>query len=363
MNAQSNRLVSVLAIVAGLVMLFSLVEHYWPIGPDYYYHYRPLADEWVSGSWRLYGDDQVYLVYPPWSALFIAPLGLMSLDAGKAALFLLTTICIVASLRLIYGRWRVPRWVLFVSLANLYTLDALLRGQLDTVALFGMVSAWWAARNNHPWILSIALCVATVKPPANIVLPLLAILFELRHWSIGNIARVATFPLLCIAGSFVVFGLTWPVEFLQNLQGPINYLSISLWRAGNLLGIPSTWIGAMCTVLVLLVLYEILHSPLNLRALSIAIAANLLVTPYANGDYYVLLIPAFAYVAARNWKWSVLAYAFSFTPLLRTVFGYDAAVADLFFPVILLACSWFLPDRTAQDHASPSKGTARSAMV
>lgn len=362
-NLINRRMFVILAMLAGIAILFFVVERYWPLVPDYYYHYRPLADEWVSGSWRFYEDVQLYLGYPPWSAVFIAPLGLLSLDAGKAALFVLTVVCAVASLRLIYDQWRIPPWVLFASLANLFMLDVLLRGQLDTVALFGLVLAWWSARRHRPWLLGLALCLATVKPPANIVLPLLAVLYELRRWAWRDIAKTAAWPILAVAGSFAVFGLNWPFEFVKNLQGPINYLSISVWRAGGLLGISPVWIGALCAGLILFVLREVRRSPLDLRILSTSIAVNLLVTTYANGDHYVLLIPAFAYVAMINRKWSVVAYALTFTPVLCIALGYDAAVADLLFPALLLACAWFLPNRPAQDQERPRDEAVRPAMV
>lgn len=347
------------AAIAGLVLVFFVAERYWPLGPDYYYHYRPLADEWISGSWDMY-SGRLYLAYPPWSAVVIAPLGLLPLESGKAALFVFTLVCIGASLRLIYGRWRIPPWVLFASLANLFTFDALLRGQLDGVVLLGMVLAWWAARNRRPWLLSFALCVATIKPPINVALPLLVILFELRHWPRREIVAVAVLPILSVVGAFAVFGLNWPVDFLHNLQGPINYLSISIWRAATSLGLSPVWIAALCVLIIILVAHNVWRSPLELRSLSIAVAANMLITPYANGDHYVLLIPAFAYVAQQNWRWSVVAYILSYTPLLRVPLGYDAAIADLLFPVVLLACAWLLTSRT---ETRADKSTAQPASI
>jgi hypothetical protein len=341
-----------LAGIFAVVLTFLAAERYWPMGPDYFYHYRPLAEYWLAGNWHTYAaDSPVYLAYPPWSAAFIAPLGLFSLEAGKAALFVLALLCLFASLQLVYGAKRVSLWVFFASAANMHTFDMLLRGQLDSVVLFGLVLAWWAVRRGQPLILSLALCIATVKPPANIVLPLIVVLIQLRHWRRADVAKVAVLPTLTLIGSFVIFGVDWPVGFVQRMEGPVNYLSISLWRAADLLSLPAVLVGILCAALVAISLYAAWRLPLSLRIFGIAIAANLLITPYANGDHYVLLIPAFVYVAQNNKKWSVVAYILTFTPLLRIWLGYDAAVVDILYPVFLLACLWFLDSKPSRRDA------------
>jgi hypothetical protein len=76
--------------------------------------------------------------------------------------------------------------------------------------------------------------------------------------------------------------------------------------------------------------------------LSVALATNLAFTPYANDNHFVVLIPAFIFVARHDWRLAVLAYLTTWTPLLRLIWGYGASSIDIVYPFVLLVASWLV---------------------
>jgi hypothetical protein len=328
---------------AGLLMLVLIMERVFPLGSDYFYHFRPLAEQWNEGYWHIYDGARERLLYPPWSLFVILPLGWFSLDMSKAVLLVTSIVAIVLALRLFYLSRRTPILMLVMALTHLHAFDMYIRGQFDSLVLLGVVLAWWAVAQRSPLWLSFALCLATVKPPAAIALALLLFLLAIRGWTRREQLQVLVYPALCLLVSFVAFGIDFPLDFISNLEAPLAYLSISLWRAADLFGIPSVVLVPPLIIAVGLWLRLAWREGVTLRVLAIALAVNFVFVPYANGNHYISLLPAFVYVASRNWKIAVLIYLLTWTPLLRAWLGYDAAILDIGYPIALLIACWRLP--------------------
>ena len=340
----AQKLLPVLIIGLVLVILFVLLERMFPLGADYFYHFRPLADQWTEGYWHIYDGVRERLLYPPWSLFVILPLGWFPLDTSKALLLIATIAAIVIALRRLYAPRKIPLLVMAMALTHLHAFDMYIRGQFDSLVLLGVVLAWWAVRQRKPLWFSFALCLATVKPPAGILLALLLFLYAVRGWSRRELLQIAVFPILCLVISALAFGIDFPLDFINNLESPLAYLSISIWRGAQLLGLPSIIIVPFMLVALGAWLRLAWREGATLRVLALALATNFVFVPYANGDHYVSLLPAFVYVASRNWKVAALIYLTTWTPLLRLLGGYDLAAIDILYPISLcLACWWLTP--------------------
>lgn len=361
-TASLNRwFVPALVLTAAMVGIFLVLERVFPLGADYYYHFRPLADQWVDGYWHIYDGTRQHLLYPPWSLFVILPLGWFPLDTSKALLLMTSIGALILALRLLYVPQKTPILLMVMGLTHLHAFDMYIRGQFDSLVLLGVVLAWWAIQRRSPLWLSFALCLATVKPPAGILLALLFFLYAIRGWSWREWAQVAVFPLICLVVSVIAFGVDFPLDFINNLEPPLAYLSISIWRGAELLGLPSLVIIPFMVAAVGAWLWLVRQEGLTLRTLGIALATNFIFVPYANGDHYVSLLPAFVYVASRSWKLAALIYLLTWTPLLRAVVGYDGAIIDILYPISLsLACWWLKPEPQPIPHASARSGSAPS---
>jgi hypothetical protein len=338
-------------IAIGVWLFVFLAERYFPMGADYTFYFRPLAEQWRDGYWHIYDGVRNRLLYPPWSMFVIAPLGWFPFDTARALLLLVSVLAIIAALRLLYHPRKIPVWILIMALTHLHSFDMYVRGQFDSVVLLGIALAFWAFQRKQPLWFSLALCLATVKPPAGWALVLIVFMIGIRGWSLREKLLASVFPIVCLVISVIAFGIDFPIQFLNNLEQPVDYLSISLWRFANANGIPLFVLFPPLLIAGFCWLRLALREGVTLRVIAIALATNFVFIPYANGDHYVMLLPAFIYVAARHWKLATLIYLLTWTPLLRLVLGYDAAILDIFYPFALLLASWFLVPHTA---AAPS---------
>ena len=297
------------ALLAGMaVVIFLVVLTFFPLGNDYYYYYRPLAEQWLRGDHTMYDGLNQRLFYPPWTLFIILPLGVPSLEAGSAVLTTASLMCLLLALYVLRRLQPIPRYGLVLALVNLSVVDLIIHGQLDMFTLAGMVLGWWAVEKRNPLLLGAGFCLMSMKP-VNIVLPVLVFLIAIRKWSWRDIGLVFTAPLLMLAASSALVGFDWPLKYVANYHDPVSKFAISIWRGMAVLNLP-TWLPAIPGVVALLAfLRRAWREGLTEWTLGIAIATNLAFTPYAHGHYYVALIPAFLSVSRRDWRWAVLAWA------------------------------------------------------
>lgn len=318
------------------------------IGPDFYFTYYATGSKWLGGEGPLYGltyeQADVGFYNAPWLLLILVPTALLPLALGQAIWHVASGLLLIGSAH-VWTRPQVsPVWIA-LSIANLFTVDLLLRGQIDALLLAGVMLGWLAVREERPWQLSAAFAILLVKPP-NVLLVMLLFSIAARRWSRRQWAIIVSVPLLLAVGSGVFVGFDWPLAYLRNAQQRpiIDYLSITLWRALDLLGLAAVPFVVLAGAAVAAFVRRAWRVGMTQQTVCIALATNLVFTTYANGNHYVLLIPVFLYVAQRNWRWGIAAYAASWSPLLRLPLGYEAAVVDLVYTLILWAGAWRWPD-------------------
>jgi hypothetical protein len=341
------------SIIAGLVIVTLLIAQVTFLGPDYYYAYYNTARIWLDGGRPLYDlthIDPLWRFYNlPWLLFPLLPFGLLPPTLGQAVWHVLSVLSLAAAIH-VYTRPRIsPVWVA-LCLLNLFTVDMLLRGQLDSFILLAVISGWWAIRHQRPYLLGVALIVMAVKP-VNLLLTFALFVLAIRNWPLRSWLKTAVIPVVVVVLTTLVVGLEWPIQFLRTYRDNplIVNLNSSIWRALDILNLPVFPFIIIAIAAVAAFFRLAWHEGLTPRTLSLALATNLLFTNYANGNHYVMLIPAFLYVAQRDWRYALLAFATTLTPLLRYWYGDQAAVFDLGYVSLLWLGVWFL-------HSTPSKG-------
>jgi hypothetical protein len=329
-----------LAMVVALVIVLARVM---PLGPDYYYTFRPIAERFLRGQTRLYDSHSYGLYSAPWSLALIIPLTFFSVPLGQAVLNVTSLLCILLAIHTLREPEQLP--VVFVALAiiNLHTFDLIIRGNLDAFMLAGVGLSWMAFQRKNPWLLSLGFWLMSSKP-VNVALAGLLFLFAMRRWPFKDWLKASSLLLISFGISLFVNGPDWPLRYVNTYKAdpPYTFLIVTVWRAAGALHLPIALIVAVCGVALAAWGYAVWKIGLTQLTLSLALATNLIVTPYALGYHYVLLVPAFLYIARRRPVWALLAYAATWTPLLRLRFGFGITWIDVVYPLILLAALWLI---------------------
>jgi hypothetical protein len=316
----------------------------WPLGVDFYYTYYPAARDWLRGELRLYEVDNGYGFYnTPWTLFLLAPLSLSTVEIGQSALNFLSLLCIIGSIHLLRNYRPVPSYVIVLAILTLFMFDLFVRGQIDALILFGVVLGWRGVRERRPWQAAIGFWLLTMKP-VNVLLASLMLLIAMRGWPRRDQLIAVSLVALSFLVSCLIVGVDWPLRYLRYSQEhpPLDYISISIWKGASLLGFPHWPILLAGTAAVVAFTAAAWKVGATDWTLSLAVSTNLVFTNYAQGNHYILLIPAYIFVARADWRLGLLAYLLTWTPLLRLFWGYDAAALDVLFAVLLLAASWVI---------------------
>ncbi|MCZ7539433.1 MAG: DUF2029 domain-containing protein [Anaerolineae bacterium] len=329
-------------IFAVTILLVIVLIDVWPIGADYYFTFRPVAESFLRGETRLYDAESLGFFKAPWTLLYLIPLTWFSLNTGQAILTVSTLLMLILATHLVRSCESIPRVALVFALLNLHTFDLLIRGQVDHLILLGIALGWWSIWRHRPWGLSLAFWLMAIKP-INVVLVAIVYLIAIRHWSRGEQVRALALPVVSLLVSFIFLGADWPLRYIDNYRvfsPPKAYLTLTVWRVARSVDLPFWPLILLAAACVALTLWLAWRVGLNRWTLSLALATNLVFAQYATGNHYVYLIPAVLFVTARSRRAGLLAYLTTFTPLLRLVFGVSIAPIDLLYPIALFVAAW-----------------------
>lgn len=318
--------------VAGLVAALALIVRTGP--SDYTFYLRPVAEAWLAGSSRLYDSAAAGLYNPPWSLLLTLPTVLVPAELGQALINALSAIGIVLALSR-FGKG-LPRWIWALAATPFFVFMLFIRGNLDGAVLLGICLSWWGATERRPWTLGLGLWLVSLKPIN--ALPLLPfVVFLTWRWSRKQRLKALVPLLASLLIAFPVSGFDWPMRYVRFslASPPAAYLTVNLWKFGQVLDLPiSTRVVAAALVLCATAfgVRQLRRPP---EAFGLAMAAWLLVTPYAQEIHYILLTPALLTLARHRRPAVGAAYLCSFLPLLRIPFGYGINYLDLAYPTVL----------------------------
>jgi alpha-1,2-mannosyltransferase len=252
-------------------------------------------------------------VYPPITALLIAPLAVLPDPAGRMLVLLLTLACVPLALRLLGVRdWRCYG----LALLTAPVLDSVSLGALSSVLLLGFAAAWryrdrryvaaactavTAVAKLFAWPLLVWL-VATRRIRTAIAAAVLALLLLVAGWGAIGFAGLSSYPHL--------------LRVLSKVEAVQSYSIVGLFRLDGAAATALTAVLALTVVLAVVVAAR--GADGDRRALSVAVAGALLATPVLWLHYLILLFVPIALARPRLSALWFVPLAFWVTPLAHS---------------------------------------------
>jgi hypothetical protein len=186
-------------------------------------------------------------------------------------------------------------------------------GQIDVIVAAGLVIGVLAL---NPYLRGLGILLALVKPQ----LTGLAVLVLLLHQPRRDVIKALAMPLAAVALSFLVYGFTWPIDWLSN---SLNSLPPHVWRMASV----DVWPYGILFVLTLFG-FKSFRSRFET-----ALVVSVLATPFFGVYSYVIFL-----VFRAPW-WSLpLSYVWL---LLHPMMGRSAMRFAWVLPVALLGLYYF----------------------
>lgn len=240
-NLRSQKLLTALAIVAGLILVSFLAAPFVPPSVDWHISFRPAALTLLSGESPY---DKVYIIHAPWALLMLAPFALFPENVGRVMLLF----CGLASYAFIARRLGAKPIAIIFLLLSPVVMHMLLNGNIDWLASFGFILP--------P---QIGLFFIAIKPQIGIAV---APFWLIEAWRQGGWKQVLTtfapFTIVLLL-SFALFGL-WPLGAVEVTGVSFN---ASLWPLSIPVGL------------------ALLVTAVRKRRIEYAMAASPCLSPYA----------------------------------------------------------------------------------
>jgi hypothetical protein len=317
----------------------ALLYAFLPLGVDFFDLFWPIPREWLLQGMPVYTAKRSGFYNPPWTVLLLLPFSLLPVRVGMVALTIFSVGALLWVLHTFTSGGSVGLLLPILALCNLHCFDLLQRGQIDAFALLGLALAFQAAIRHKPWHLSVALLLISVKP-VNVLLPLLAVFWQIRQWAPHNLAKAFSLPVLALATSFPLFGWDWPGRLAANFQHVTfqeAWMS-TLWRGLESLGL-SLWLGIALGILAAGYLAWVAkRTGVDQTFVAVAQVVTLTFTPYAGAYNYVsILVVSLPELLARSWVAALILWSLTFLPILRLWVPNTYWWVDIAFPLVAWA--------------------------
>ncbi len=303
-----------------------------------------IVRDWVVGKVDLYEAGSVYYNYTPWLLIFYLPFSFIPYPFGEILLNLIS-ICL-----LIWSTWYLSKPIswqsIAISLATIYTSMLIILVQWDAIVLASLSLAWIGVYRKKPWLVGIGLVGMTTKY-TNVIIPMLILLFAIRTWPIKKIFLAAILPLIIVGMSFFIAGLNWPVRYynLLNLtmayfqhyeiktifsdsSYPISYRFVSP-PLGLILQIVLAVIG-------LYLLFRLLRKEVSWDSMNLALALNLVISPYFTFYHIIYLAPLQAQLLKKNQIWGLALFGAALVDILLLWLGAGIIIYPITALVIVI---------------------------
>lgn len=359
-------------LAIGIIAFLLAFERYGFIGPDYLFFYRTATEDVWLGKSILYDGNTVSYPVLPWATIVWSPLLLFPLQMGQGVLLLLTLgsmLWYLVEMPRNQDDERVPVWVLLATLFMTPLFDLSIRGNHEGYMMLGLVMAWLGWRNQRPYLLGIGIALFVTKPIHMVLVGLFFTMGVLRQWPRQQWVGVVAPTLLMLLGSFMFFGIDWPMRYVHymtqvdmysdlSLQNPNFYLQAAIWRFFNeMFGVPVNQ-GYIISFVgyIGLTVFVLVNKRFDALALAWILSGSVFLSIYVQGYHYVLIAHAMALLlwrAPRRWGW---VWILSFTPFLRGFWGFQYVWIDnIYAMMVFIGITWLLwHDR----HESPAQTSA-----
>jgi alpha-1,2-mannosyltransferase len=252
-------------------------------------------------------------VYPPATALLVAPLAVLPDEAGRLLILLLTLACVPLALRLLGVRdWRCYG----LALATAPVLNTVSLGALSSLLLLGVAVVWRYRDRRH-----VAAAATAVTALSKLfVWPLVVWLFATRR--VRTALEAAALGLVLLVGGWAAIGFAglrgYPhlLHVLSQVEAVQSFSLVGLLRLEG--GTATALTAGLVAVVVAAVWLTARGEDGDRRALAVAVAGALLATPVLWLHYLVLLFVPLALARPRLSAAWFLPLAFWATPLAHS---------------------------------------------
>jgi Glycosyltransferase family 87 len=252
-------------------------------------------------------------VYPPVTALVLAPLAMLPVEVGRVLVLLLALACVLLALRLLDVRdWRCYG----LAVLTAPVVDTVSLGALSTVLLLGVAAAW---RYRDRCVVGAVAVAATVV--AKLFLwPLGIWLVATRRWRsalwtavLGGALLVGGWAVIGFAG---LSGYPHLLRVLSRVEAVESYSIVGLFRLTGSAALAVS--AALAALVAAALLLAARGEDADRRALAVALVGSVLATPVLWLHYFVLLLVPIALSRPRLSGLWFAPLAFWVTPLAHS---------------------------------------------
>jgi hypothetical protein len=303
-----------------------------------------IVRDWLAGKIPLYNPGSVYYNYAPWLLFVYIPLSLIPHPFGQ---LIFNTI----SLSLLIGStWYLAKpisWrMMAISLTTIYTGMLIIQGQWDAMVLASLTLGWIGVQRKNPWLFGIALVGITTKF-TNVIIPTLVLLYAVRSWPIKKLLRAAIIPLVTLGISFLMAGWDWPIRYSRLLKLTLVYFqqyqvttlfSKTLYPISYRLILPpfGLIVVIILAVITLYLLLRVTRHGVNLNSMNLAMALNLVVSPYITFHHIIYLAPIQAQLLKKYQVWGYILFGAAIIDILLMWLGVGLIIYPLASLLILI---------------------------
>jgi len=303
-----------------------------------------IVRDWVAGRTPLYSAGSVYYNYTPWLLFVYIPLSFIPHPFGQ---LIFNTISLSL---LIWSTWCLTKpvsWrVMAISLTTIYTGMMMIQGQWDALVLASLTLGWIGVQRKNPWLLGIALVGITTKF-TNVIIPTLLLLYAVRLWPIKKLIRAAIPPVITLGISFLIAGWDWPIRYSRLLKLTLLYFqqyevttlfSKTLYTISyRLIQPPFGYILVIfLAVITLYLLFRVSRQGVNLNSMNLAMALNLVVSPYITFHHIIYLAPLQAQLLKKYQVWGFVLFGAAIIDILLMWLGVGLIIYPLAALLILI---------------------------
>ena len=338
--------------VLGVVVIWGVYINS-PIVFDFSIYWRVI--ESLRAGAPLYSGQEFY--YAPWSLALLVPLTWLGLHAGAATLNTMTTLALLGACRASVGAVEgesAERAAILTGVLNPLSLVVLYMGQWDPLVLAGVLLGAFGGHRKNPWSWGVGVLLVSTKPTyALFVLALFAIAW-LRFDARAKLIA-AMFPLLALVGAGAVFGIDWPLRYIEHVRAtPPTATNVSLAEH-----IPA-FAAVFAVAGVGFVLSRTRAAEISLADVMLALALGFVCAPFIAGYHFVVASVPMAWIAARDRRLGAGLWVASWVAS-GVYFGAWSGALTLFGIVVCGCVAWMWWRERAAASTEVAAGEQRQA--
>jgi hypothetical protein len=278
--------ISLLLFVAAFLILYKYLSSL-PVGN------KSFGIDWHSIYRGIKGGKIRYdtgLRNPPWIALLIAPLGMLSFTESWALLSLGTLIVLMISNTQLKNRSLYLG--IFLLIASFPSLRQLVDGNLELLVIAGILMLIAGRHDHNPLCFAAGILLASAKPQETWLLLFFIVLETFFRWDFKENVSYLMIVLAVTIPSMIVHGADW-IQAVVGIEQRGSIMDASLISTLEKLNIPA-WLIIIFWSAVLMITFYIMYrmrgTSFSREQAAYLISASLLLAPYAAGNSMLTIL-------------------------------------------------------------------------